>query len=42
MEKKLSKNFLFLRYLHLKWLLQIVSITKAILVTASQCVKKQF
>ena len=39
--KKFRKYFLFLRYLHLKMLLEIVSIKKKILLVVSQWVNKQ-
>ena len=41
-KKKLRKYFLFFRYLHLKMLLQIVSIKTKILVTSRQLVNKEF
>ena len=39
--KKIRKYFLFFRYLHLKILLEIVSIKKKILLIGSQWVNKQ-
>ena len=40
MEKKNKKIFSFLRYLHLKLFLQIVSIEKTILILGSQWINK--
>ena len=41
MQRKIKKNFFFVRYEYLNWLREIVSIKKRILVIGSQFVNKQ-